>query len=80
MTQHFPMTITMNSAAVTIMATENGLYVKCTDHLMPEKGLGQAARDLEDAYRIAAEQLKERLKAHVDADVEHTIHYHRSVA
>jgi hypothetical protein len=62
------------------MATDEGLYVKCTDHATPEKGMGRAAQDLDDAYRIAAEQLKERLKDHIDTDVERTIRHHRSLA
>lgn len=79
----YPITIRLDGVAVTIMTSvseENSLYVKCTDYIGERAdGGGRPAKSLEQAYQIAAELLKNRLKEHVEMRVDRTISDHRKL-
>lgn len=73
----FPKTIRIGSVAVTIMATENGIFVKCADSANQEKTTQWPVRNLDEAYQVASTEFNERLKAQVEAEVSRVIEDHR---
>ena len=60
----------LHDVAAVIIANAEGIYVKCIDYWHPTKSFGGKVEDLEQAYRLAADVLKDRLRANIESQVD----------